>query len=58
MIFSSTGGLSTKTGLIIFWVVSCIHFFDSWLIDSDGSCSSEMAIRCGVVNALVNTGMS
>ena len=53
--------LKNKTaviGLIIFCVVSCIHFFDSWLIDSEGSCSSEMAIRCGVVNALVNTGIS
>ena len=58
MTFSITCGLSTNTGLTIFLVVSSIHFFDSWHIDSDGSCSSAMAIRCEVVNALVNTGMS
>ena len=56
--FSITGGLSTITGLTIFLVVSSIHFFDSWHIDSDGSCSSAMARRCDVVKALVNTGMS
>ena len=55
---SDTGGLSTSRGLIICLVVSSIHFFDSWLIDSDGSCSSAMARRCAVVKALVKTGMS
>ena len=58
MTFSITGGLSTKTGLTICLVVSSIHFLESWLIDSEGSCSSAMASRCEVVKALVNTGMS
>ena len=58
MMFSITGGLSTNVGLIICLVVSSIHFFESWHIDSDGSCSSAMAMRCGVVKALVKTGMS
>ncbi|MCZ7565550.1 MAG: hypothetical protein M5U08_18610 [Burkholderiales bacterium] len=50
--------MSTKRGFTICLVVSSIHFFESWLIESAGSCSSASASRCGVVHALVNTGMS
>ena len=58
MMFSFTCGLSTNSGLTIDLVVSSIHFLDNWHIDSDGSCSRQMASRFEVVKELVNTGMS
>ena len=58
MMFSFTCGFLTNFGLTMVLVVSSIHFLESWLIDSDGSCSSAMARRREVVKALVNTGMS